>query len=352
MSKLYLLSIESSSRLKNYISNLRNIATFAVIVLHVTAPFVLQFNKISFASWQLANLLDSMLRFSVPVFVMISGAVLLDRNEPLNSFLSKRLKRIFIPFLFWSIVYFIFEYGSHFQTISILNLFQLLINKLSKGSYYHLWYVYMILGVYLFIPIIRKWAQNSTKQELQYFLLLWIITLFINTDVAEYIPSIEVLYFSKYLGYLVLGHYLDKYVATKKTSNAIYLLFFALGVALTLVSTNYLSVTENKLNTTYYNYLSPNVCLMAIGIFLLGKSCFKTTNSILISLDKYSYGIYLIHVLVLHYVYQIISPVTINTNSPTALLVFIIGTSIVTYIISYLLIRILAASSKIRSIVT
>lgn len=136
-----------NSGLKNYISNLRNIATFAVILLHVTAPFVLQFNKISFASWQLANLLDSMLRFGVPVFVMISGAVLLDRSEPLSTFLSKRLKRVVLPFLFWSLVYFIFVYAGSFQKFSTLQLLQTLMNKLLKGTYYHLWYVYMILGI-------------------------------------------------------------------------------------------------------------------------------------------------------------------------------------------------------------
>ncbi len=293
-----------------------------------------------------------MLRFGVPVFVMISGAVLLDRSEQLNSFLSKRIKRVFVPFLFWSVVYFIFSYAGYFQKLSVSQLFQILVSKLFKGTYYHLWYIYMILGVYLFIPIIRKWAQNSTKQEIQYFLLLWSITLFINTDVAKYIPSIEVLYFSKYLGYLVLGYYLDKYVATTKAKNTLYLMLFALGVTLTLVSTSYLSITENKLNITYYNYLSPNVCLMAIGIFLLGKSLLQKTNATLASLDSHSYGIYLAHVIVLHYIHRVISPVKIDTNSPLLLFTFIMAVSIITYLISYLLIRLLAVNKRIRPFVT
>jgi surface polysaccharide O-acyltransferase-like enzyme len=338
--------------LKNYISNLRNIATFAVIVLHVTAPFVLKFNKISFASWQLANLLDSMLRFGVPVFVMISGAVLLDRSEPLKIFLSKRLKRIFLPFLFWSIVYFIFIYAGHFQKFSMTQLAQILIDKLLKGTYYHLWYIYMILGIYLFIPIVRKWVQNSTKQELHYFLILWAITLFINTDAAKYIPSIEVLYFSKYLGYLVLGYYLDKHIEINRSRSALYFMLFVLGVTLTLVSTSYLSITTNKLNITYYNYLSPNVCLMAIGLFLLGKSLLQKTNTGLMNFDRHSYGIYLAHVLVLHYVYRIIPPFKINTNSPLLLFTFIISVSIVTYIVSYFIIRILAINKRVQPLIT
>ncbi|MFN0292689.1 acyltransferase [Pedobacter helvus] len=338
--------------LKNYISNLRNIATFAVILLHVTAPFVLKFNKISFASWQLANLLDSMLRFGVPVFVMISGAVLLDRSEPLNIFLGKRLKRIFLPFLFWSIVYFIFIYAGNFQKFSISQLAQILTDKLLKGTYYHLWYIYMILGIYLFVPIVRKWVQNSTKQELHYFLLLWAITLFINTDVAKYIPSIEVLYFSKYLGYLVLGYYLDHYVVTKRSRNNVYFILFILGVALTFLSTSYLTVTANQLNITYYNYLSPNVCLIAIGIFLLGKSLLHQTNTTFTSLDRHSYGIYLAHVLVLHYVYRIVAPLKVSTKSPLSLLLYIIAVASVTYLVSYLLIKLLSLNKRLQKLVT
>ncbi len=293
-----------------------------------------------------------MLRFGVPVFVMISGAVLLDRSEPLNTFLSKRLKRIFLPFLFWSMVYFVFIYAGNFQKFSIAQLTQILIDKLLKGTYYHLWYIYMILGVYLFVPIVRKWVQNSTKQELHYFLLLWAITLFINTDIAKYIPSIEVLYFSKYLGYLVLGHYLDKYVEAKPDRNNAYFMLFILGVALTFLSTSYLSVTANQLNITYYNYLSPNVCLMAIGIFLLGKSLLQKTNTALINLDRHSYGIYLAHVLVLHYVYRVTAQLKITTNSAAFLCLYIIGLALVTYLISYLLIRILSAFKPLKSLVT
>jgi len=293
-----------------------------------------------------------MLRFGVPVFVMISGAVLLDRSEPLSTFLSKRLKRVVLPFLFWSIVYFIFVYAGSFQKFSILQLSQILLNKLLKGTYYHLWYVYMILGIYLFVPIIRKWAQNSTKQELQYFLLLWAITLLINTNVAKYLPSIEVLYFSKYLGYFVLGHYLDKHVTTSRPKNNLYLMFFVFGAALTFLSASYLSVKENQLNITYYNYLSPNVCLLSVGIFLLGKSLLHGSNKLSINLDKHSYGIYLVHVLVLHYIYRFTAYLTFNKNSPLSLFIYIISISVVTYVISYAIIRLLAINKKLRPLIT
>ena len=210
----------------------------------------------------------------------------------------------------------------------------------------------MILGIYLFVPIIRKWAQNSSKQEIQYFLLLWMLTLFINTEVAKYIPSVEVLYFSKYLGYLVLGYYLDKYVETTRIRNNLYFILFILGATLTLLSTSYLSVVQNSLNITYYNYLSPNVCLMVIGVFLLGKSLLQRTNAVLVNLDKHSYGIYLAHVLVLHYVYRLTASFKFNVNSPSSLFLYIVAVAVVTYSISYLLIRLLSAIKRLRPLIT
>ena len=338
--------------MKNYISNLRNIATFAVIVLHVTAPFVLQFNKISFSSWQLSNFIDASLRFGVPIFVMISGAVLLDRNEPLKLFLTKRLKRVVLPFLFWSIVYFLFVHTNNFQKFALSSFsLEIFFDKLLKGTYYHLWYVYMILGIYLLIPFIRKWVQNSSKQELQYFLLLWAVTLFINTGAAKYLPNVEMLYFSRYIGYLVLGYYLDKHIETTPAKRMLYFIFFVLGLCLTFLSTSYLSISQNKLDITYYNYLSPNVCLMSIGVFLLGKSLLQQSNSLSASLDKHSYGIYLVHILVLHYVDRLPHHIY-SVISTLSLLIYILAIAIISYTISYIIIKLLASIKKLQPIIT
>lgn len=89
-----------------WIDNSRILAIFAVIVVHVGAKVVGE-NTIGSEYWWYGNIFESLARWCVPVFVMISGALLLDPNkkEDLLTFYRKRLHRIFIPFLFWSVIY-------------------------------------------------------------------------------------------------------------------------------------------------------------------------------------------------------------------------------------------------------
>ena len=85
--------------MKAYLSYLRIISTFAVVILHVVAFYVLKFEEFPFKTWNIAHLIDSCIRFCVPVFLMISGALLLDKDEKLELFLTKRFKiRIFRRF--------------------------------------------------------------------------------------------------------------------------------------------------------------------------------------------------------------------------------------------------------------
>src|SRR6267154_32982 len=89
----------------DWINSLRLIALVAVIVLHTAAIPLEQYGKIPLNDWLTADLYNALVRFAVPVFVMITGALLLHREYELGDFLKKRLGRIFTPFLFWSLVY-------------------------------------------------------------------------------------------------------------------------------------------------------------------------------------------------------------------------------------------------------
>ena len=91
------------------ISILRIIATFSVIVIHVSGPLVVKYGQISNFDWNIANFYDSISRYSVPMFFMISGALLLNKDYQLKDFLKKRLGKIALPFLFWSIFYSLFN---------------------------------------------------------------------------------------------------------------------------------------------------------------------------------------------------------------------------------------------------
>lgn len=88
-----------------WMNNLRALATFSVIVLHVTFPILYNYGTININDWQVGNFFDSLVRFCVPVFLMLTGALLLGKPIEIASFFKKRFVRVLFPFLFWSSIY-------------------------------------------------------------------------------------------------------------------------------------------------------------------------------------------------------------------------------------------------------
>ncbi|WP_207422155.1 acyltransferase [Desertivirga brevis] len=281
--------------------NLRIIATISMVLLHVTSPILYQYGKISSELWHAANIIDSSVRFCVPVFVMLSGALLLGREYPIREFLKKRVIRVLLPFIFYSLIYtgldLIRKPSLH------LSFFPFIWSKLAHGAAYHLWYIYMIVGLYLFIPVIGRWIRASTKKEISYFLLIWIGTMVVSHPLLfKHKPNFDLSYFSGFLGYLILGYYLSLFKFSNKWRRVYSIILILVGITITVAGTFLYSDDKGSLDTLFYGFLTPNVFLIAVGVFMLvGDFKFKTVvpESVRSFLCRYSFGIYLIHVLVL-----------------------------------------------------
>src|SRR5471030_834261 len=224
----------------DWINNLRVIALFAVIVLHTSAVLLAQYGKVPYGDWLTADIYNAIVRFAVPVFVMITGALLLHREYELGDFFKKRLGRVVWPFLFWSLVYIGYSWYNEeisFGTDAWVNTKQVLY-LLKDGSSYHLWYVYMLIGLYFFIPVLSKFVRNASEKEILYFLMIWVAVMLITQPyLVRYNPSVDMHYFAGFAGYLVLGHYL-----AFKDFNAKYLrlwmiLLFVFSIALIAIGT-------------------------------------------------------------------------------------------------------------------
>lgn len=242
-----------------------------------------------------------MVRFCVPVFFMLSGALLLSKDYKLNYFIKKRFWRIIPPLFFWSLVYIFYDYvlvGN--ESFTLVEFTKIIIKNIFFGSKYHLWFVYTLLGLYLFIPILRKWIKNSSNNEILYFLLIWFATIIYTTPrLNEYLPTIPLTNFEGYIGYLVLGYYLSNLNLKNKI---IPILFLVIGITITIYGTYYLSNKNNQFSGYLYGYLTPNVLFSSIGVFLVLKNCIVKNKKIeraIVFLSDQSYGIYLVHVLIL-----------------------------------------------------
>jgi len=285
----------------DYMDWLRVLAIFSVVGIHVVAQHVTNFNHAPNVWWY-GNLIDSALRVSVPIFFMISGALLLTRTkeETLSVFFKKRFSKVIIPLVVWSIIYLIYRQVMWFEDFTWKQMLKMM---LTDNVFFHLWFLYAIIGLYLMTPFLQKIVQHSSKQLLQYFLVSW----FFLSSLAPFVYKFEGFsielkagLFGTYIGYFILGAYLLKYPLPKKSLP--YLGVLALiGYGVTVYGTYLLTLkNDGKLDGFFYQYVSPNVVVIGIFLFVLFQQyshLFKS-NKVIQLLSAASMGIYLIHPIV------------------------------------------------------
>lgn len=289
-----------------WINNLRLIALFAVIMLHCSSPLLADYAKTPHNQWLAGDLYNALTRFAVPVFVMITGVLLLGKEEDVVAFLKKRLGRLVWPFLFWSLVYVAYAYynqdipytGDAWATVKQV------LHQLKYGSSYHLWYVYMLIGLYLVIPVLGKFIRNATEKETLYFLAVWLVVmLFSQPYLIRYNPQVDARYFGGYIGYLVLGYYL-----ANKQFKSSFILALAGGLAIISVvmitiGTAMLYRYYNGISTLMYEPLSWPIVIASSSVFLMMRFVPLKAPALYLTIrnfiGKYNYGIYLGHALIL-----------------------------------------------------
>lgn len=294
---------------------LRNLATVLVVAIHVAGPIAHQNTEYNTWYWWSANLWDSFSRPSVPLFIMLSGFLLLSKDYPLGDFLKRRFSRIVLPWIFWSIVFSFYNHISKNQPSTFAEAVQ---NLAENNVHYHLWFLYLILGLYLVYPILRPWVRNAREQDFWYFFALcmigaWgykILDQFFNIHLGFYFELC-----SNQVGTFVLGYYLGtKFLATDEMGHIkpwrfsrkqLWLLSIAmilLGSLATAGGTWWASSTfGGKFHPYFYDYLTPNVGIAAAGWFIFAQLAFQ--GKALLDFEKEfaaaSFGIYFVHVLML-----------------------------------------------------
>ncbi len=248
----------------------RTIAIVLVIMLHAAIePFPLtSMNPQVVLQWWTANIYNSLARPSVPLFVMLSGALLLQpskADEPLSVYFKKRLRRIGLPVLFWGAAYFAWD----FLVIKVPVSLNFIIQGILTGPYYHFWFVYMLIGLYLIAPILRVIVAHADWKILRLFFLLW----FIGTAVVPLLrltrtynldPTVFVL--TGWIGYFLLGVYLPK----MKIRPAILYAVMILGFVWTMIASYFVTGTiGGTLGLFFYDYLTANVILASVALFML-----------------------------------------------------------------------------------
>ena len=312
----------------------RFIAMFTVVSCHCTDPFNFYPgtapNIGEIKLW--GAIYGSVLRPCVPLFVMITGALLLPVRGDTSTFYKKRIPRVFYPFLIWSVLYNLFPWITGLlglnpqiildffpyageevmhQTFSVSLEYILMIPFNFSILAVHMWYIYLLIGLYLYLPVFSAWVEKASERAKLMFLLAWGVTLLLPyyyQFVSNYLwgtcswNSFGMLYaFAGFNGYLLLGHYLKNLEWSLKKTLAIGIPMFAVGYAVTFLGFRHITALPeytDEMLELFFTYCSLNVVMMTIPVFMLAKKVKVNSERMkkaLANLTVCGFGIYMIH---------------------------------------------------------
>lgn len=331
---------------------LRIVATVFVVLLHVSAQ---QWSAAATDSvaWHVYNIGDSITRWSVPAFAMISGALFLDpeRTISIKSLYTKNVVRLAVAFVVWSLVYAIYKTSAEeFK-------FRVFAERVIKGNG-HMWFLLMIIGLYLLVPLLRQLCKD--EKCMKYFLLLSflfnIVAPTVFSNIMPILPESDMktlLMFVKpdytmmqmdfvmgYSFYFVLGYYLN----SRKQSTAFRIVAYIaaiLGVLITIIATHKASVMLGWKYNAFYSNFSLNVFVQAVGYFVLFKAIpwrvGPRGGKVLGVLSKCSFGVYLMHELLIGMLYRYFGISVLTFPAYISVPLLVVGISLVSLVFSFIL---------------
>ncbi len=326
---------------------MRVAACLMVVVVHSAEPFYLGGDGslvLTAAEGFWADFFDSLVRCCVPLFVVASAWLQFPLHYSTGEFFRRRAVRILVPFAVWTLVYAL-VWGEPVQ-----NLKDLLLNFNYAAG--HLWFVYMLVGLYLLMPLLSPWAEKVSRRELQGYLGLWLLTTLIpylrdalgGPLTFTYGPSglpRQALYplwgeaswnaygvfyyFSGFIGYLLLGLYLRRFLGelSLRKTLAIAVPAYLLGFSLTFGGflrrlAQSAGTTVKALQDGAFPVSGPvdmavwwetTWCNDTLGVVLMTLACillFRKIKSeggfyqkVVLPLSRAGYGMYLCHLLIL-----------------------------------------------------
>ncbi|GEM_PF-2715191 len=303
-----------------YLDACKIFAMFFIIVMHVSAGSWSIISPYTF-EWQVLNTFNSASRFCIALFIMQMGALLLNEEKDISlSILFKNyVLRIVCAFFFWSVVnmlvFYRLESPGGFSDFKVSDF----IIGVLRGHQYRHWFIFVIISLYLSIPMLRTIVKNSVA--CRYFLILWglfalcvpmfyqIPVIFqqlppsintIMTQIAEMSYRIRPQMVLEFTGYFILGHYIHTYSFTRKQVNWL-VGIGAAALLYTILLTRYVSMRDGTPNEAFYGNITLNIALIATAVMLLFKTGLDkkwfsdATYKSLLFFSDVSFGVFLIH---------------------------------------------------------
>ena len=326
---------------------LKVLAMFGVIMIHVSAMYMPDQANTTL-SFQIGNLMNSFTRCSVPIFFMVSGALLLNEDKSFTMHkMFRSIGKTLCLLYSWSFIYTVLLY----VLLPILKHNPLdwptIIHTFVFG-YIHLWYLFALIGIYLVTPILKLIIKKDNMKYIEWYLLLSMIVIFIipitnfliylfthQKFLTEYANKFDVTIFNSYCAYFVLGWYLRNKSFSKKQTKLIFILGIA-GILMTLFGAYFLTGVLNLGYQKFHSLKTINIFFYSVLVFMLIQKhihIFEPMRNVIEWLSKRSFGVYVAHVLVLIVVAKVIT----ISNPVVSLLVVFSVTAALSILVSFVM---------------
>lgn len=286
---------------------LKFIAINLVIILHIST---IQSNNTDLFIWNAVNFIESLTRTCVPVFLMVSGALLYKSEINFKSII-KRINRILIPLIFWSVFYIVLSNNLFDSNLSFLDI-------LHRPASSHLWYLFCLIGIYITLPVLCFIYKAATLNIRIYICLLWFTSCTLIPSLKSYGYSASVFFdistIGLYQGYFFVGAVISNFHKTPKTRFFAFIAFI-LSTLFIWLSTKHTHDHDGVVNLR--NHINSSVF-----VFFASASLFTALHGIniknavvirfLSSQSKYIFGIYLIHMTFYYLMIKFNAPINHN----------------------------------------
>lgn len=267
------------------------------------------------------------------LFFMLSGALLLGSNRSTKEFLKRRFTKIVWPTLFWSFFYIVVNYVKNPTdlTSALKKIGSIPFSSQGDGV---LWFMYSLAGLYLLTPILSRWLHGASKREIEFYLLLWVITLLypylsLVVDINNSDTGL-LYYFAGYVGYFVFGYYLRHYYIYKAWH-----VFFAIFAAMVIPAVLYSSGIEPVLFRFLW-YLSLPCALMAFSWYVMICRLPNGRIPLIEKASSISFGVYFVHIFIMRDVIWNLSFIRALPDVPEFFVIAFI-TIVLSYLVAWLI---------------
>lgn len=279
-----------------YFQWLRVLAAFAVVLMH-TAADGFNTGSVESARWVVLAWWDSLVRWPVPIFMMITGALFLPRRTTLRRVLTVYVPRMVLAYLIWSGIYALYSGGDFWERLA--------------AGHYHLWYLTFLCGVYLTLPFLQRIVSEESLARglLAVSAVIGLLVPWLAEVLAWLLPGwsgiirsvrghLDFTFFLDCMALVLLGHGLHQRELNERQRRGLYLLGL-LGIFVTGLATVWASRRTGAPNTLFFDFKAPNNLCTAAAIFVFAKYNLKKLPRAVDLLARCSFGIYLLHPLVI-----------------------------------------------------